>query len=298
LDSLDLYNPDWWALGKIYAFHIQETPFIHVDGDVFIWEKFPERLEKSGLIAQNLEFGFPIYQEVFTALTQSGSYMPPVILDNYAHNQGFHAYNAGIIGGNDMVFFKEFSTEALLFIERNSGTSELGSGMINAFYEQHLYYCMAKKKGIKVECYTDYTDQDVLNESLKSLRQFSAAPVTTSYIHLFGEDVKKDAGICRELARRLRGRISGALSPCHGDYQEKNKIKSDLTYEWECASDQAVLLPLCRRLCRHLFQMEDSIASFREYAGRGAGRKGRTHRGYALPGCAGYDRGFAATDRG
>jgi hypothetical protein len=204
LDSLDLYNPDWWALGKIYAFHIQETPFIHVDGDVFIWEKFPERLEKSGLIAQNLEFGFPIYQEVFTALTQSGSYMPPVILDNYAHNQGFHAYNAGIIGGNDMVFFKEFSTEALLFIERNSGTSELGSGMINAFYEQHLYYCMAKKKGIKVECYTDYTDQDVLNESLKSLRQFSAAPVTTSYIHLFGEDVKKDAGICRELARRLR----------------------------------------------------------------------------------------------
>ena len=39
LDCLNHYNPNLWALAKIKAYQSIKEPFIHVDGDVFIWTK-------------------------------------------------------------------------------------------------------------------------------------------------------------------------------------------------------------------------------------------------------------------
>jgi len=228
LDRLNDYDPEWWAIGKILAFSMQDTPFIHVDGDVFIWERFPERIEKGRLVAQNLEQGFPFYRAVMDALLADNAYIPRVITDGYAHNDSLHAFNAGIIGGNDISFFRDFANEAFLFIRRNhAGLQHMPSGMINAFYEQHLYYCMAKNRKIPVECYSDIIDQDLLNLRLKSLWQFQHAPVSTGYIHLFGEDAKKNFDICEELSGKLQSdypRYYDRVMDIVGKTEE-NKIK-------------------------------------------------------------------------
>jgi len=55
LDGLNKYHPQLWALPKIYTYSQQENPFLHVDGDVFIWREFSDYLLKGDLIAQNIE---------------------------------------------------------------------------------------------------------------------------------------------------------------------------------------------------------------------------------------------------
>ena len=205
LDDINKYNPEWWAIGKIYTFSLQKTPFIHVDGDVFIWERFPERLEKGELIAQNLEHDFTFYRKVMEVLLEDKSYIPLSILDNYKNDFFLNAYNAGVIGGNNIDFFQEYVKEVFQFIRKNHlRVRNILSGMVNAFYEQHLYYCMARKWKLRVECYTNIIDKDVLNYNLKSLPQFEKAPDTTTYIHLFGEDAKKNPAICETLANKLK----------------------------------------------------------------------------------------------
>src|SRR5262249_42856235 len=37
LNALHVSNPDWWALGKLYAYRMQTEPFVHIDSDVFLW---------------------------------------------------------------------------------------------------------------------------------------------------------------------------------------------------------------------------------------------------------------------
>jgi len=55
LDDLNAYSNSVWALSKIYTYSLQNTPFIHVDGDVFLRKEFSKELTASGLIVQNRE---------------------------------------------------------------------------------------------------------------------------------------------------------------------------------------------------------------------------------------------------
>ena len=49
------YNPSLWALPKVLTYGKQQRPFIHVDGDVFVFETFNNELTDARLIAQNQE---------------------------------------------------------------------------------------------------------------------------------------------------------------------------------------------------------------------------------------------------
>ena len=55
LDELNHYNKNLWAIAKIRTFQLQTEPFIHVDGDVFVWDSLIDKFENSNLITQNLE---------------------------------------------------------------------------------------------------------------------------------------------------------------------------------------------------------------------------------------------------
>ena len=43
-ELLSKYNSNLWALAKIKAYSILDEPFIHVDGDVFVWDRFDSRV--------------------------------------------------------------------------------------------------------------------------------------------------------------------------------------------------------------------------------------------------------------
>jgi hypothetical protein len=65
LNALAQHDPDWWALGKICAHRLQTEPFVHLDTDVFLWKRLPQRLESADVFAQNPEpiwSGTPYYQ--------------------------------------------------------------------------------------------------------------------------------------------------------------------------------------------------------------------------------------------
>jgi hypothetical protein len=48
-------DPDWWALGKLYTYGLQDAPFVHIDNDAFLWKPLPERLTHAAVFAQNPE---------------------------------------------------------------------------------------------------------------------------------------------------------------------------------------------------------------------------------------------------
>src|SRR5438105_88271 len=41
LNKIEDEDPEWWALGKIEAYRRHQDPFVHIDTDVFLWNRLP-----------------------------------------------------------------------------------------------------------------------------------------------------------------------------------------------------------------------------------------------------------------
>lgn len=223
LDELNSYDTQLWSLGKIYAYSIQEEPFIHVDGDAFIWEPFPKKFLSADLVAQNLEHNYPYYRTLMDELISKKCYIPPVITRVSSMENEVNAYNAGVFGGSNTAFFKAFANEVDLFLKNNMpNLPYVQVGKLNAFFEQHLFYCMAKEWGLKIACITDILDKDVLDFILKDLSQFLKAPDEVKYIHLLGGEAKTDPAICSHLEMLMKDTYPEyyrrILSICESDF--------------------------------------------------------------------------------
>ena len=60
--------PYHWALSKIKVYSMQESPFVHVDGDVYLPNGLPDSLLVAKLVAQNKEFGTEYYREMMDGI--------------------------------------------------------------------------------------------------------------------------------------------------------------------------------------------------------------------------------------
>lgn len=185
LDDLNGYHNDLWALGKIHAYSLQNEPFIHADGDVFIFKKFEKDFENSPLIAQNIEKGFVFYDDIFTKIKKNFDYMPDVLIKSKKKSNKIIAANAGLLGGTDINFFKDYAKEAFKFIDNNiSGISNLDKldvGMVNIIYEQFFFHALAEKNQIDINYYLS----DV-NHTYDGLADFVSLPSKGNFIHALG----------------------------------------------------------------------------------------------------------------
>lgn len=182
LDQLNDYHPDVWALGKIYAYSIQDEPFIHADGDVFIYKKFDEQLEKAHLVCQNIENGFSYYEEIFKKVRKNFIYIPEVLEDSMKKNNKIIAVNAGILGGTDIDFFKIYTAEAFKFVDSNlSQLDKVNIGMFNTIFEQFLFHAMAENKQKNIHYYLSN-----VNHAFDGLSEFTCLPWKEKYIHTVG----------------------------------------------------------------------------------------------------------------
>jgi hypothetical protein len=203
-DRLKWVNPQLWAAGKLYAYNLQDSPFIHIDSDVYIWKKFSDRLEHADLIAQNTEVNFSFYQELFQTICIENFKIPLSVWRSYLNEGAINAYNAGIIGGRKHSFFKLYCQEVFHFLKQNRHKLHLiPIGKFNAFYEQHMYYCISKRSEIKVENYLETHDKNEINRILKGVGLLKSTPSHATFVHLFGEDSKKNIIICLELEDKL-----------------------------------------------------------------------------------------------
>lgn len=198
LDDLDNYNSNLWALPKLHTYSLQKQPFIHVDTDVFIWEKFPESKVNSPIFCQNIEDNYPIYQETLDAILKIFDFVPTEIVNSLYQNKKVLAFNAGVIGGNDLKFYKNLYSKALEMIHKNEHLfPKIDVGMFNMIFEQLLGHALASKNGIGISPLLENVDPN-----FAKLTNFHLAGFQTNYVHAIGY-AKKSLHACEQIEALL-----------------------------------------------------------------------------------------------
>jgi hypothetical protein len=201
LDHLNTYHKELWALPKIYSYSLQKEPFIHIDGDVFIWKSFEPSLLEANLITQNMEAATDYYGIIMEGLKKNLTYFPDEIMQEQKVNNAILAYNAGIMGGSDISFFEEYTQKAFEFVDKNlQNLSKIEVTNFNVFFEQYLFYCMAKEKNKEVAV---LIPEIIGDNRYKGFGDFEKVPFEKQYLHLLG-DYKRNSFICKQMAARLR----------------------------------------------------------------------------------------------
>lgn len=199
LDQLNHYHPDLWAIGKIYAYSVQDAPFLHADGDVYIWSKFEERIETAPLVAQHAEIDYGSYGETFGQLEKKLRYLPDAVRWDREVNKDIIGINAGVLGGNRVDIINHYAREAFKFVDNNvEFLSSVEINNFNVIFEQYLFYCITQQQGQLIEyCFHQ------INNHFYGLAEFSGIPSKVQYVHPMGYYKRRQA-ICERVANRLR----------------------------------------------------------------------------------------------
>ena len=189
LDELNNYHRDLFALAKIYAYELQKEPFIHVDSDVFIWQKFGRELEEAELVCQSPEEG-ALYADCMGPIKKHFDYYPAVLDQSIARNSGIRSINAGIIGGNDISFFQNYCRTAFEFINRNTHhLDKIKVRPSNLVFEQFLFKAMAEDQRKKIRF---YSEGEPVHKFIAKLTDLTGIPDRISYVHLYAGHKKVD----------------------------------------------------------------------------------------------------------
>jgi hypothetical protein len=219
-DQLTLVDPRLWALPKIHTYSLQQDPFLHVDGDVFLFNKFDECLLNSELIAQNIEQATSYYLSTQKQLIEHFNYFPKCVKADFESGIPIRAVNAGILGGNNVGFINEYANEVFTYINKNSNKLKyVNIDLFNVFFEQHLFYSLAKERHLSISpLFTD-----IINDNeYKYLGNFHEVPYIRSYLHLIGH-FKKDLNTCIQLAMTLRDLYPDYYYRIVALFQQKDK---------------------------------------------------------------------------
>ncbi|XLS28852.1 DUF6734 family protein [Flavobacteriaceae bacterium M23B6Z8] len=195
LDELDRYPSDLWALSKIKTYSLQEEPFLHVDGDVFVWQSLGKLFSASNLCAQNLELATSYYHQMWQGIKPSLKYISSYLKD-FTHTVPQYACNMGIIGGTNIDFFKEFCKESFEFVDKNLIENSIPESLnFNIFFEQVLFYNMLEKKKLSIDYLIPELSKD--NEYI-GFGDFASVPHLKQYLHLLGF-YKRNKHVCQQL---------------------------------------------------------------------------------------------------
>jgi hypothetical protein len=181
-----------WAFPKIYSYSIQNEPFIHIDNDIFLWNKLPESIEKSELIVQNYE---KITEDYDTALEHIIDYFE-IIPDYIKHGNDYDKFknqsiNAGIFGGRDVSFINSYTKEVFSFLDGNIKTIRKyphKAGVLNVIFEQLTFFQLAKQQQKKI---STLFKKDFY-ENMVNMIRFEMVPIEHTYIHCLGELKKNE----------------------------------------------------------------------------------------------------------
>ena len=201
LNDLDM-DESFWAYGKIITYSLQNEPFLHVDNDIFISDKFPEKIEKAELVGQNIEWIIPKatddYTEALDFLRQNVPVCPKIILDSKCRQ----SINMGLFGGNNIEFIQRYAhmamdsvKDAVPYILAKKGKD----GTFNIIFEQLLLSEMAKKESIPTAYMVENNDCSDFSQYIN----LETAQFTVNYTHCVGL-IKQCNFICEQMEYRLR----------------------------------------------------------------------------------------------
>ena len=197
--KLNNYPPELWSLAKIVAFAEQQAPFLHFDGDFFIWQPLESRIMQAGIVAQNLEENLSYYRDMMQDMEKQGWRMPPV-LAGVSQSPVIYAANTGIFGGHQLDFVEAYCQNAFDFINSNTDIiPKTKKNQLNFIFEQCLLYYFAQQAGVPIE----YLMEDPVDEpSYSDYARFVDVP-QVKMIHTLG-GFKTMPYTCSSMAKRLR----------------------------------------------------------------------------------------------
>jgi hypothetical protein len=185
LDDLN-YPSTLWALAKIKSYSIQDKPFLHVDGDVFIWDRFSENLLRSKLIAQNLEYATIYTRNMWDEINPQLQFKP-TCLEKFCEEAKFHSCNMGIFGGSDLCFIKKYCSLAQQFVDMNrEAWKNINLFNFNIFFEQALFFMLTHNENKNLSFYFD----KVIDDNKYDLSSFDRVSSDEKLLHIIGSPKK------------------------------------------------------------------------------------------------------------
>lgn len=235
-----------WAYPKVLTYSLQKEPFVHVDGDVYLPGRLSRNVEMGGLIAQNLETGSSYYKNMMNNILQRELSLPDFLKEEL-EKDSIGAYNAGVLGGNDLEFIKEYCQTAFHIIENNH-LNDMSSQKIdignNILFEQILFYALSKVYDKSVSTPLDHSVRDN-GYTYQEFCDFYLYD-NTKLMHIIGGH-KRNQRVCELLGKTLLNkypdyhkRIVELFPYNHKRLQGENKytITSDLTSQMCVATYQ------------------------------------------------------------
>lgn len=202
LDDLNHYNPGLFAIGKIYTYSIQDGPFIHADGDVLIWGGFDEELIKASLLCQQREEGEAMHKTyfgIFYDMLRHFEFYPECLLDSLEKNGSIIAINAGILGGNDVDFIREYTRKVFEFVDRNTAhLDKVDTRLSNIIFEQFLFFALAEEQKKNITYFKERPEN-----LLCDFADYSGVPEKIKYIHPSGAPNKEELFLMHSLEMRV-----------------------------------------------------------------------------------------------
>lgn len=134
-----------WAYPKLLTYSLQNKPFIHVDGDVYLPRRLRPEIEAGALIAQNKEIGTSYYKGMMDFIKSRGLIIPGY-LERELDKDSILSYNAGVLGGNDIEFIQKYCRAAFELIQTNhlnDSDNKNTNVNHNILFEQILFYALA-----------------------------------------------------------------------------------------------------------------------------------------------------------
>lgn len=251
LDCLNRYDALLWAIPKIYTYSLQKSPFLHVDGDVFIWKPFDKTLLSAPLIVQNFEDD-EITSDILQELKHSSGYIPNY-LEALDYCRPVQSINAGIIGGNEYSFFSLFAKEVFYFLESNMDfIRDFNSGNFNMVFEQVLCYYLAREYGIPIRSYTNEVGKEHAY-----LLKLNTVPQKHTYVHMVGY-AKANILACCQMEAHLKYLHPKMYNHICSIYRDVRYYSPSFEHRNELVLSQTLLMQFLKEdINQKAFQIKD-----------------------------------------
>lgn len=219
LERLKDADPDWWALGKLVTYSMQDVPFVHIDADVFLWKPLPAEVVNAPVLAQCPEFFAsktdPGIREIHDTFESHGSPLPVEWEWAVSNEEPFlRQANCGIVGGQRVDFLRYYaqaaldlaltppSSEAWARI-RNKSNTVLEQFFLSACVDFHRFHPDSPYRGIRMK-YLFPSWEDACNPNRTA---------RAGYTHLQFV-AKSNPAVARRLAERVQREDSFYFRHC------------------------------------------------------------------------------------
>lgn len=219
LECLKSADPDWWALGKLVAYSIQDKPFLHLDTDVFLWKALPESMTEAAVFAQCPEYFHRNddrgVRDISHAFSVCQSPLPLEWEWAASREDTFiREENCGIVGGCRIDFLRHYAQTAarLIMQPQNSAAWARVASKSNMALEQfflsacvdfHRHHPVSPFRGVRIQyLFPSWGEAANPNSSARA-----------GYTHLLG-DVKADPAVGRRLEARVRREDQAYFRQC------------------------------------------------------------------------------------